>query len=100
MTDHQDDTQAAPELKKLSDRPLDDPDHTTASALGGADAETTFVPADPATAMGISWVDVVDVLTVEQRDYLAELDGDGCDTDTLLALARAYVRHNRMMLQR
>jgi hypothetical protein len=41
MTEHQDDTTAAP-------------DATTASA-SGADAETTIVPSDPATVDAYAW---------------------------------------------
>jgi hypothetical protein len=43
----------------------------------------------------ITWVDVADLLTPEQRRHLAQLDDDGIDVDSILTLARHYVRHNR-----
>jgi hypothetical protein len=48
----QDDTMAAAE--NLPENPQVSTDHTTASALG-ADADTTWVPADPATVDAYAW---------------------------------------------
>jgi Protein of unknown function (DUF732) len=51
MTEHQDDTMAA-DVQNSENSEKND--HTTASALG-ADADTTWVPADPATVDQYAW---------------------------------------------